>query len=215
MPPGELLSRLAEHDIGLALEQQEIKSRNLTLTNKIFQYLQAGLALVATDTAGQREIVESSLSLGPLVPCGDSRALAERLDGLCRDPARLAEAKSVSLKAAQERYCWEQESPRIAEAANRALTALPNEHRPLRVLVTADPELCVPPLLYGGIERIVDKLVKGLKARGHEVALVARKGSTSAADRLFTWPGRRSQAIRDILPNMRALWSAVRNSSRM
>ena len=214
VPPGELLSRLAEHDIGLALEQHEIESRDLTLTNKIFQYLQAGMALVATDTVGQREVVEKYPSLGPLVPCGDSRALAERLDSLCRDSARLAEAKSASLKAAQERYCWEKEAHRIVEAADRALArgpdALPNKPRPCRVLVTADPELCVPPVLYGGIERIVDKLVQGLKVRGHEVALVARQGSTSSADRLFPWPGQRSQAIKDILPNMRALWSAVR-----
>ena len=210
VPPGELLSRLAEHDIGLALEQPEIKSRDLTLTNKVFQYLQAGLALVATDTAGQREVVKNFPSLGPLVACGDSRALAERLEGLCRNPSRLAEAKSASLKAAQERYCWEKEAHLVVETAGCALAALPNEHRPWRVLVTADPELCVPPLLYGGIERIIDKLVQGLKARGHEVALVARQGSTCAANHLFPWPGRRSQAIRDILPNMRALWSAVR-----
>ena len=52
---------------------------------------------------------------------------------------------------------------------------------PLRVLVTADPELPVPPRLYGGIERIIDLLIDGLSSRGHEVRLVAHADSTARA----------------------------------
>ena len=37
----------------------------------------------------------------------------------------------------------------------------------MRLLLTADPEIEVPPRLYGGIERIVDVLVRRLKAKGH------------------------------------------------
>ena len=39
----------------------------------------------------------------------------------------------------------------------------------MRILLTADPELPVPPKLYGGIERVVASLGAGLLARGHEV----------------------------------------------
>jgi glycosyltransferase involved in cell wall biosynthesis len=49
--------------------------------------------------------------------------------------------------------------------------------RPLEVLVTADPELPVPPRLYGGIERIIALLVAGLSRRGHHVTLVAHRDS--------------------------------------
>ena len=52
----ELLSRIAEHDIGLALEIPYCRNKELTVSNKLFQYLQAGLAVIATDTAGQREV---------------------------------------------------------------------------------------------------------------------------------------------------------------
>lgn len=52
---------------------------------------------------------------------------------------------------------------------------------PLRILMTADPELPVPPRLYGGIERIVDLLVTGLIDRGHDVTLVAHRDSTTPA----------------------------------
>ena len=78
----------------------------------------------------------------------------------------------------------------------------------LRILLTADPELPVPPLLYGGIERIVAALVRELVARKHEVALVAHPDS-SATDQLFPWPGRRSQHLPDIIRNTAALFTAV------
>lgn len=57
----------------------------------------------------------------------------------------------------------------------------------LRILLTADPELPVPPRLYGGIERIVALLADGLAARGHEVTLIAHRDST-AAGRLVPYP---------------------------
>jgi len=79
----------------------------------------------------------------------------------------------------------------------------------MKILLTADPELPVPPLLYGGIERIVDLLVTGLQARGHTVGLVAHPGSTSPADKLFPWQGVQSQDKFDAFQNTVTLWSAV------
>jgi len=52
--------------------------------------------------------------------------------------------------------------------------------RPLRIAITADPYLPVPPKLYGGIERVIDFLVRGLAARGHEVTLFAHPESATA-----------------------------------
>lgn len=79
----------------------------------------------------------------------------------------------------------------------------------MRILLTADPELPVPPKLYGGIERIIDVLVTGLQARGHRIGLVAHPDSTSPADRHFPWVGQRSQSLADTLFNITTLRSAV------
>ena len=79
----------------------------------------------------------------------------------------------------------------------------------MKILLTADPELPVPPQLYGGIERIVDLLIKGLKARGHTVGLVAHPDSTSAMDAFFPWSGQRSQDKLDAVQNTFVLRSAV------
>ena len=81
----------------------------------------------------------------------------------------------------------------------------------MRLLLTADPEIEVPPRLYGGIERIVDVLVRRLQAGGHQVGLVARAGSTCPADAFHAWPGRRAQSKTDTVLNSLALWNARRD----
>ena len=43
----------------------------------------------------------------------------------------------------------------------------------MRIAIIADPYIPVPPLTYGGIERIIYFLIKGLTANGHEVLLLA------------------------------------------
>lgn len=48
----------------------------------------------------------------------------------------------------------------------------------MRIAITADPLIPVPPENYGGIERIIDFLVIGLVKRGHEVLLAAHPSST-------------------------------------
>lgn len=80
----------------------------------------------------------------------------------------------------------------------------------MKILITADPELPVPPKLYGGIERIIDLLITGLQSRGHEVGLVANAESTSNASAFFAWEGKRSQSKLDMLQNMFTLLSAVK-----
>jgi glycosyltransferase involved in cell wall biosynthesis len=70
----------------------------------------------------------------------------------------------------------------------------------MRIALTADPELPVPPLHYGGIERIVDLLARGLAARGHEVTVFAHPDSATAG-RLVPWEGRSSVSRKDSLRN--------------
>jgi glycosyltransferase involved in cell wall biosynthesis len=80
----------------------------------------------------------------------------------------------------------------------------------MRILLTVDPEIPVPPTTYGGIERIADALVRALVKAGHDVALIAREGSTCPASRLFTWPGASSRSALDTLSNAWCLARVVR-----
>jgi glycosyltransferase involved in cell wall biosynthesis len=76
----------------------------------------------------------------------------------------------------------------------------------LRILLTADPDLPVPPRLYGGIERVIALLADGLSARGHDVTLVAHRDSRIAG-RLVPYPSvtGRLGAIRNTLAISRAV----------
>jgi glycosyltransferase involved in cell wall biosynthesis len=51
----------------------------------------------------------------------------------------------------------------------------------MRIAITADPYLPVPPTHYGGIERVIDLLVRELVHRGHEVTLIAHPASRTPA----------------------------------
>lgn len=74
----------------------------------------------------------------------------------------------------------------------------------MKIALTADPELPVPPTLYGGIERVIDLLARGLVARGHQVTLFAHPDSDSAG-RLVPWPGATSGSKWDTARNAATL----------
>jgi glycosyltransferase involved in cell wall biosynthesis len=80
---------------------------------------------------------------------------------------------------------------------------------PLKIAITADPEIPVPPKYYGGIERIIDMLIEGLLARGHQVTLFSHPDSTSNA-RQVAWKGGQSRGLFDTIRNARTLASELK-----
>ncbi|MES2650188.1 MAG: glycosyltransferase family 4 protein [Bacteroidota bacterium] len=72
--------------------------------------------------------------------------------------------------------------------------------KPLNIAIIADPEIPVPPLLYGGIERIIDMLVEGYVTQGHKVSLFAHSDSITKAT-LFPYKGKSSRRVFDIIKN--------------
>ena len=78
-----------------------------------------------------------------------------------------------------------------------AKDSAPSFPRPLRILIIADAKIPVPPATYGGTERMVALLCEGLAERGHEVTLMAAKGSRNYG-RLIPcpWAGRKPYPYR-------------------
>ncbi len=104
------------------------RSRDLTVTNKILHYLLAGLAVVASDTAGQSEISEQATGAVAIYPAGDSKALANHLNALLASPERLRAAKLAAL--------WRQKifsagSDRRRRFCNRSRRRLCGRRKPL------------------------------------------------------------------------------------
>jgi len=119
--PEQLPDKLAEFDIGLALEPRWPLNRNITITNKILQYLNAGLAVIATDTAGQKEVMAAAPDSGLLITAHETSENAQKLDQLLADPARLRATQVAARAAAEREFCWERETPRLLAAVARAL----------------------------------------------------------------------------------------------
>jgi glycosyltransferase involved in cell wall biosynthesis len=129
VPHDELLSRVAEHDIGFAGEMKYCRSRDLTVTNKILHYLLGGLAVIASDTAGQREIAVRAHGAVKLYEPGNPQALADVLALLVGAPERLRGAKAAALRAAEQTYYWERQESALIE---RVLAAVGTQPRRLQ-----------------------------------------------------------------------------------
>ena len=109
----EVLGLVGKFHIGLALERREPESRNLTVTNKILQYLLGGLAVVATRTRGQEEVAQAAKGSVRLVEQGNEKELAEALTGWARNAEGLRQARQAARKAAEEKFCWEVEARKL------------------------------------------------------------------------------------------------------
>lgn len=121
VPPTALPGKLAEFDIGLALEPRQPLNRDLTITNKIFQYMNAGLAIIATDTSGQAEVMAAAPDCGLLISVQETAEYAARLDALLGDRVRLRACQMAARAAAEREFCWERETPRLLAAVGEAL----------------------------------------------------------------------------------------------
>jgi glycosyltransferase involved in cell wall biosynthesis len=119
--PDALPTTLGRFDVGLALELREPRNKDLTISNKIFQYLNAGLAVVATPTTGQSEVMQAAPDCGVLVPEADPARLTALLDGLIGDRQRLRACQLAARAAAVREFCWEKESPRLLNSVRQAL----------------------------------------------------------------------------------------------
>jgi hypothetical protein len=122
-PPDQMVSLCSDYDIGLALEDGAILSRELSLSNKALTYILAGLAVAMTNTQGQlalaRELGEGALVFGR----SDLHSLAEGLRLWYREPARLLAARRAAWSAAVRHWHWEHPSQRgaLVQAVEGAL----------------------------------------------------------------------------------------------
>lgn len=72
----------------------------------------------------------------------------------------------------------------------------------MKIILTADPMLPVPPKEYGGIERIIDGLITEYAKMGHEVILLAHPDSTAKdAAKIIGWKGLEVNSKADIARN--------------
>ena len=105
--PDAMVDLSRGYDAGLALERMVPRNRAMSISNKAFTYLLAGVAVVMTDTPGQHELGEDVGCAAALVPPGDIDALASAFRQWADDPSMLARAKRAAWDAAVRRWRWD------------------------------------------------------------------------------------------------------------
>jgi hypothetical protein len=88
--------------------------------NKMFEYMAAGLPVIASDFSLWREIVDGS-GCGLLVDPMDPEAIAEAMQWILEHPAESEAMGRRGRQAVKERYNWEQEAKKLIRLYRRLL----------------------------------------------------------------------------------------------
>ena len=115
-PAGELVAISAQHDIGLALESTLTDYRRHSISNKLLTYFPAANAILASDTPAQIAVLRDAPGCGSVVNTSDAHAVGAVVREYVASPGRLAAARAASRAAAERRYCWELDAPRLVAA---------------------------------------------------------------------------------------------------
>jgi len=118
--PDRLNATLANFDIGLALERSTNTNHNLTVSNKLFCYLLAGLAVCATRTVGQKEIFDQVPTIGFMYNPGDIDVLVRGLRMWYEDRLALRQTQSHAWQFAREKFCWDIEQSKYLDVISKA-----------------------------------------------------------------------------------------------
>ena len=122
-PEDELIRETARCHLGLALERRTPPNRNICLTNKIFTYLLAGAAVIASDTDAQKQFMAQHPGIGQVYPIGDAEALAAIIRHYHENRAELEAARRRAWELARTELNWEKEQHKFLELVEKALAA--------------------------------------------------------------------------------------------
>jgi len=117
----------AAADVGL-LPFRAGRHVKITLANKLFDYMAAGVPIVASDLPPMRRVLDETHA-GVFFTPGDSASLASAVISLLRDRATRRRLADNGRRAAAEKYNWREDEKRFLEIF--ASTRAPVSGRPL------------------------------------------------------------------------------------
>jgi glycosyltransferase involved in cell wall biosynthesis len=118
--PEEAVRLASAHDVGLCLERSGPRNHELTVSNKLFDYHMAGLAVVASDMPSLSQVLARSGG-GLTYAANDPRALADAILRLHQSPQLLTSLQANARRFAMDEANMENELARIAAALQQAV----------------------------------------------------------------------------------------------
>jgi glycosyltransferase involved in cell wall biosynthesis len=123
IPHSRVPAVLAEADIALA--PYAVDAPEYFSPIKLFEYMAAGLAVVAGDLPAVREVVSKETAV--LVPKGDPEALAAAVAGLSMDAARRQRLGRAARALVAAEHTWRHRARRVLAVAASASGAADRE----------------------------------------------------------------------------------------
>jgi glycosyltransferase involved in cell wall biosynthesis len=118
LPPDELRAWTALADIGLTLDKDTNINYRFSLPNKIFDYIHAGIPVLASDLVEVKRIVET-YDIGRVTPDHHPETIAKIIKEMLEGPEYIA-WKTNTRKAVEE-LTWEREEEKIKSVYSRFL----------------------------------------------------------------------------------------------
>jgi glycosyltransferase involved in cell wall biosynthesis len=107
VPVAELPHWTASAYVGLQLLQNTCFNHYSSLSNKLLEYIMAGVPVIASDLPEMGRVVGDS-SAGILIDASEPKAIAQAINALLSDPDR-RDRMAAAARAARRRYSWEQD----------------------------------------------------------------------------------------------------------
>jgi len=109
----KLVSAASEADIGIIPYLPTNLNNYLASPNKLFEYIQAGLPIAASNTPFMRKVILEN-DIGMLFDSQDPRSIANTLNSVTRED--LLRRQRANLVSAAKKYNWETESKKLLHA---------------------------------------------------------------------------------------------------
>ena len=110
-PPFEVVESASKFDVGIINSIAKDENFLVTLPNKLFDYMSAGLAIASTDLPPIKEIIEKE-SCGITYAQNGVESTAKVLQSLIENPDRIMQMKQASLDAAPK-YAWDAQAKKL------------------------------------------------------------------------------------------------------
>ena len=110
VPPKKLFRYCCKFDIGLASEPAHTTNNDAALSNKLFTYIQAGLAVLVSDTSAQKAFYDQYPQIGKCYQKDCAVNLGEAIQYYIDNDQELQYTKRTNLLLGQHALNWEQES---------------------------------------------------------------------------------------------------------
>jgi glycosyltransferase involved in cell wall biosynthesis len=105
VPPGDLVDVAASAHVGVSPIVPSCLNYRYSLPNKLFQYMAAGVPVVASDFPQVREIVEGA-GCGLVVDTRHPAEIAGAIDRILADPEAARAMGERGRRAVEERFNW-------------------------------------------------------------------------------------------------------------